>query len=63
MVSYPRAPMQFLFGVCYGFWVKDYNILPRKELHRRVLVKPGGGMGQQLIGFGEFWVQGFIVRR
>ena len=24
------------FGVCYGFWVGDYNIRPKKELHRRV---------------------------
>ena len=29
--------MQFLFGSVPGF-SKDYNILPRRELHRRVCV-------------------------
>ena len=27
---YPRAPMQFLFWVCDGFWVRDYDILPQR---------------------------------
>ena len=26
------------FWVCVDFWVRDYNILPKKELHRRVWV-------------------------
>ena len=26
------------FGVCYGFLVRDYSILPKKELHKRVWV-------------------------
>ena len=37
---YPRAPMQFLLGFFYAVLVKDYNIVPKKELHRRVGVKP-----------------------
>ena len=31
------------FWVCYGFLVKDYNVPPKKELHRRVWVASGHG--------------------
>ena len=34
----PKGSCVVLFGVCYGFWAGDYNILPKKELHRRVWV-------------------------
>ena len=26
------------FWVCYGFFARDWNIIPKKELHRRVWV-------------------------
>ena len=34
----PRGSYVVPFWVCYGFLVRDYNILPKKELHRRVWV-------------------------
>ena len=36
----PKGPNVVPFWVCYGFWVRDYNILPKKELHRRVWLNP-----------------------
>ena len=39
----PKGSNVVPFGVCYGFLVRDYNILPRKELHRRVWVGHGNG--------------------
>ena len=36
--SLPKGSNVVPFWVCYGFWVRDYNILPKKELHRRVWV-------------------------
>ena len=33
----PKGSNVVPFWVCYGFLVRDYNILPKKELHRRVL--------------------------
>ena len=33
----PKGSYVVPFWVCYGFFlVRDYNILPKKELHRRV---------------------------
>ena len=36
----PKGSNVVPFWVCYGFGVRDYNILPEKELHRRVWVEP-----------------------
>ena len=36
--SLPKSSNVVPFGVCYGFLVRDCNILPKKELHRRVWV-------------------------
>ena len=38
--SLPNGSNVVPFWVCYGFWVRNYNILPKKELHRRVWVDP-----------------------
>ena len=57
------------FWVCYGFWVRDYNIVPKKELHWSpwvgVLWFLGlwclGFMGFRCLGLGGFrqlWVWG-----
>ena len=32
----PKGSYVVPFWVCYGFLVRDYNIVPKKELHRRV---------------------------
>ena len=42
-VFIPKGSNVVPFWVCYGFWVRDYNILPKKELHRRVWVEPNVG--------------------
>ena len=34
----PKGSNVVPFWVCYGFGVDDYNIVPKKELHRRVCV-------------------------
>ena len=40
-VSYlPKRSYVVPFWVCYGFLVRDYSILPKKELHRRLWVGP-----------------------
>ena len=39
MKGLPKGSNVVPFRVCYGFWVKDYNRLPKKELHRRVWVE------------------------
>ena len=37
----PKGSYVVPFGVCYGcFGVRDYNVLPNKEQHRRVWVNP-----------------------
>ena len=37
----PKGSYVVPFWVCYGFLVRNYNILPKKELHRRVWVDVG----------------------
>ena len=37
-ICLPKGSNVVPFCVCYGFWVRDYNILPQKELHSRVWV-------------------------
>ena len=32
----PKGSYVVLIGVCYGFWVREFDIVPKKELHRRV---------------------------
>ena len=44
----PKGSNVVLFWVCYGFWVRDYNRLPKKELHRRVWVGWFGGSRELL---------------
>ena len=39
----PKGCYVVPFWVCYGSVVMDYTILPKKELHRRVLGKRTGG--------------------
>ena len=39
--SLPKASNVVIFLVSYGFWLGDYNIQPKKELHRRVWVNWG----------------------
>ena len=34
----PKGSYVVPFGVCYGFWVRCCNILPKEELHWRFLV-------------------------
>ena len=34
----PKGSNVVVFGFVMGFWVRDYNILPKKELHWRVWV-------------------------
>ena len=34
----PKGSNVVPFWVCYGFWGRNDNILPKKELHRRVWV-------------------------
>ena len=34
----PKGSYVVPFGVCYGFMVRGYDILPRKELHWRFWV-------------------------
>ena len=46
----PKGSYVVLFWVCYGFLVREYNILPKKELHRRVWV----GCRVQGAGFQDF---------
>ena len=36
----PKGSNVVPFWVCYGFSVRDSNIVPKKELHRRVWVNP-----------------------
>ena len=38
----PKGSYVVPFWVCYGFWGKGlyYNVLPKKEQHRRVWVNP-----------------------
>ena len=36
----PKGSNVVPFWVCYGFWVRDYNILPKKELHWSPWVNP-----------------------
>ena len=36
----PKGSNVVPFRVCYGFSVRDRNILPKKELHRRAWVNP-----------------------
>ena len=40
------------FWVCYVFLVRDYNVLPQKELHRRVWVGPWDLGNSTYTGFG-----------
>ena len=37
-VALPKGSNVVPYWVCYGFLLRDYNILPKKELHRRVWV-------------------------
>ena len=39
--SIPKGSNVVPFWVCYGFLVRDYNILSKKELRRRVWVEIG----------------------
>ena len=48
----PKGSNVVPFGVCYGFVVRDYTILPKKELHRRVWVgTPAQKKGLEFVGF------------
>ena len=37
-MSIPKGSHVLPFGVCYGFWVREYDLVPKKELLRRVWV-------------------------
>ena len=38
MLGLPKGSYVVPFWVCYCFLVRDYSILPKNELHRRVWV-------------------------
>ena len=39
-ITLPKGSNVVPFWVCYGFGVKDYNMLPKKELHWSPWVNP-----------------------